>query len=203
MDKERIQKIVLICTSTITVTALHYHMVVNDMQLSAIRELKKKISDQQTRITEFDDSEKKRNRLARFATDVGPFLKEHETKLVQGDQVAWFWREMGDFAAREKVSRLAVTPEGPGSDGLPETLAYGRASVAVTLNCGYHKLGEFVQNMENAYGTLQVREIEVLGGTTGDPSMHTVRMKFQLLAVPEEKTKDNAADQKFAQAKKE
>lgn len=203
MDKERIQKIILICTSTITVTALHYHLIMSDMQLNAIRELKKKIGDQQTRIAEYDDNQKKRNRLAVFAVDVEPFLKQHEVNLVQGDQIAWFWREMGDFAAREKVTRLAVTPDGVGPDGLADNLAYGRASASVTLNCGYHKLGEFVQNLENTYGTMQIREIEILGGTTSDPAIHTVRMKLQLLALPEEKDKDAGEDPKYAQVHEE
>lgn len=193
MEKEKLQKLILVCSSTVTVTALYYNFVISGFQLSAIREMKTKIADLHTRIERADEDERKRRKLAASAEADHDFLLAQEARIVRGDQIAWLWREMGDFADRQKMPRVMVTPETPAPDGLPASEAYGRAGGSLNLACGYHRLGEFVQNLENEFPSLQIQHVEIVGGNSTSPDAHTVRLQFGLFAFREHKAKEGVA----------
>ena len=186
MEKEKLQKIVATCLSAVCVVVLYYYFVIEPVQLARITSMKKQISELQRKLDKAKENDKKFASLVAISRDNEPFLAAQETKVVRGDPVAWLWREMGDFAENEKMSRVAVVPEGLGLSGLPENDSYQTASASLNLYCGYHKLGEFIRDLENSFSTLQVQHLEILGGS-GDADGHIVRVQFQLLAFQEEK----------------
>jgi hypothetical protein len=160
--------------------------------LGAVSELKKKVEGFEVKFDKARDNQKKCKILSGQWQEDEPFVATQESKIIKGDHVAWLWREMGDFAEKEKMNRVAVVPESGGSGVLPSNESFESAGASLTMYCGYHKLGQFVQNLENTFATLQVQQIEVLGGGSATPDTHTVRLQFQLLACREEKQKEDA-----------
>lgn len=202
LEKEKLQKIIVIGSSTIMVSALYYNLVINMIQTKAISEFKTKINEIQTRLDKGKENEKRWKQLSASGKEDDPFLVAQESKLMKGDHVAWLWSEMGDFADKQKMNRVAVVPEGVGPNGLPDSESYEPAGASLNLTCGYHKLGDFVQNLENAYPTLQLQHVEILGGATASADAETVRLQFQLLAMREEKVTEPEKKEKVARLQK-
>ena len=194
MEKEKLQKIVAIAMSAICVVVVYYYVVLEPIQLRKIAHYKKQISGLQTKLEKAQANDKKHGMLSNAARQDEPFLAGQESKIVRGDHVAWLWREMGDFSDREKMPRVVVVPEGVGMNGIPENDSYQSASASLNMYCGYHKVGEFVRDLENTYPTLQVQHLEILGsGDAGGALNHTVRVQFQLLALREKQPTDTEA----------
>src|ERR1051326_4943962 len=202
LEKEKLQKIIVIGACAILISALYYNLVIDRIQAKSIQELNTKINETQTRLEKGKENEKRWKQLCAPVTEGHPFLVAQEAKLMKGDRVAWLWSEMSGFAEKQKMSRVAVSPEAPAANALAENESYTAAGASLNLNCGYHKLGEFVQNLENTYPTIQVQHIEILGGAGPSPDTHTVRLQYQLLAMREEKTKESEKEPKVAQALK-
>lgn len=193
IEKEKLQKIVAICIGGVCVAVVYHQFVIDGIQLKAIGKVQKEISELQARIDKANDNEKKHGSLSVASKRDEPFLAEQESKIIKGDHVAWLWREMGDFADKRKMTRMAVVPEGATSSGLPESESYEASGASLNMFCGYHKLGEFVRDLENSFSTLQVKHLEILGGGEATPETHTVRVQVQLLALREEKLPEGAA----------
>lgn len=191
IDKTRLQKTLTIGFGAVCGAVLYYHFVIDGLQLKLIAKRKQEVSDLQAHLARAKHGEERRAVLIASARRDESFLVAQEARIVKGDQVAWLWREMGDFADRQKMSRLAVVPEAATPNGLPENSPYEAAGASLNLSCGYHKLGAFLCDLENAFPTLQVHHLEIIGGGEAVPDTHTVRVQFQLLAVKEDKQKES------------
>jgi len=187
IEKEKLQKIVAIAIGATCVAVAYYQFVIEGFQLSAIRKLQTEVTSLQDKISKAKDNEKKLVILSNTSKQDEPFLAAQETKIVKGDQIAWLWREMCDFADKRKMNRLAVVPESPTPNGLPDNDVYEATGASLNMYCGYHKLGEFMRDLENLFSTLQVQHVEIIGGGEATPDSHTVRVQFQLLALKDEK----------------
>ena len=188
LEKEKLQKIVATVISALCVVVAYYYFVLDPIQLQHIGDLKKKIAGLQAKLEKAHANDKKYNLLMVASKQDEPFLAAQELKIVKGDHVAWLWREMGDFSDKERMPRVAVVPEGVGGmNGLPENDSYQAASASLNMYCGYHKVGEFVRDLENSFPTLQVQHLEILGGDSSGAESHTVRIQFQVMVLREEK----------------
>lgn len=202
LEKDKLQKMIVIGASTIMISALYYNLVIDMIQAKSISELKTKINELQARLDKAKQIEKRWKQFSTSSSEDDSFLDTQEAKLMKGDHVAWLWSEMSDFGEKQKMNRLAVVPEAPSANGVPENDSYTASGASLNLNCGYHKLGEFVQNLENAYPTLQLQHIEILGGSGPSPDSHSARLQFQLLAMREEKAKEAEKETKVAQVQR-
>src|SRR6185503_14116100 len=136
---------------------VYYYFVIDAIQLKSMSDLNGKISQLQSKLDKSREYDKRVTLLSASFTEDEPFLTTHEARIVKGDRVAWLWRAMGDFAEREKMSRVVVIPEPGGQNVLPEDGAYTTTSASLAMGCGYHKLGAFVQDLENWFPTLQIQ----------------------------------------------
>jgi hypothetical protein len=198
-EKDKLQRIVGVCCGALCLAIFYYQFVISGMQLAAISKLTKESTALQSKLDKARENDTKLILLTNAADKDKPFLSHVESRIVTGDPVAWLWREMGDFADKRKMPRLTVVPEGGGGAVLPENESYESTSASLSFFCGYHKLGEFVRDLENSFSTLQIQHLEIVGGTAGAPDSHTIRVQFHVLAVKEDKSKDSAQGPKIAQ----
>jgi len=201
MEKEKMQKLIVIGCCTIMLCAAYYYLVIDAIQNKEATELKTKVGELQNRLQKANDNEKKYSILTANCKQDEPFLAAQEAKLMKGDRVAWLWTEMGDFAEKQKMSRLSVTPENTSQNGLSENESYELAGAGLALSCGYHRLGDFLQNLENSYSTLQVQNIEILGGNSSSSDSLSVRLQLQLLALRDPKPTEVENATKIAQVR--
>src|ERR1043166_133045 len=106
MEKDKVQKLIVIGSSTIMLCSLFYYLVIDAIQNKETAELKTKIGELQNRLEQAKDNQKKHQILVATCKRDEPFLTAQESKLMKGDRVAWLWSEMGDFAEKQSMSRL-------------------------------------------------------------------------------------------------
>src|SRR5262245_46321694 len=159
IEKDKVQKIVGVCCGTLCLALFYYQFVISSIQLAALSKSKKECTDLQSKLNKARENDKKLIFLTNAADRDKPFLSNVEARIVTGDPVAWLWREMGDFADRRKMARLTVVPEGNGGNGIPENESYEATTASLNFFCGYHKLGEFLRDLENNFSTLQVQHV--------------------------------------------
>lgn len=177
LPKERLQKVVLtlIVSLIAVVLVVQFYVLANwsayQKAGSATRELSQKIDEAEQQGRQLAQNQELRARVA-------DYVRTHRAGMIREDPFAWVVREITLFAKDQPVTVTAVRPGGRGT--LSGKLKFVTYAARLEISGRYDDLGVFVQNLENRFPTLEVRQLMVTGAAEGERHHATLDVVFLL-----------------------
>ncbi|MCS7048720.1 MAG: type 4a pilus biogenesis protein PilO [Verrucomicrobiae bacterium] len=169
LPKERLQKIIL----TLIMSLIAVVLVTQFYVLSNWSAYQKARGEERALQAKIEDAEQQGRQLAQnkeLRERVAAYLSVHRAGMIRDDPFAWVVREITLFAKDQPVTVTAVRPGGRGT--LSSKTKFVTYAARIEVSGRYDELGQFVQNLENRFPTIEVRQLSLSAGAEGAPPHH-------------------------------
>ncbi len=127
-----------------------------------------------------------RNETERRLRDLENKVRNYQTILSTESEIPLLLEELSAIAGKSKIKIIGIKPKmesAPASD--KRKIPYQEIPIFIEATCGYHQLGYFISELENAKRLFAVRDISIKGNSESTRS-HDVSLVVSTFLVAEE-----------------
>ena len=123
--------------------------------------MKKLIVEQESKVSNARRMVGEKNAIEQNLVDASNHLQGIEDTMAAGDMYAWVILTVNQFRAGHRVEIPQFSREVTGDVGLFPGYPYRAATFSVRGTAGFHDLGKFVADFENAYPYMRLQNFEI------------------------------------------
>ncbi len=178
LPKDKLQKIVLICMTTLIalVATVECYALKN---WSALNETKNQIAKLNDQIRQGERKTRQATQDVARRAEVKAFVETQRAAMISGDPFAWVVRELSLLAEQEPVHMGGLHPAGK------VEIKSGVASYSTRIEFSgtYDQIGAYVRDLENRFPTSEIQSVTV-AGSSDDKGRHEAALEIALRVQP-------------------
>ena len=174
----------IILAGIIGIVALLDFALVMRLQFGLIASLDKSITQLNTNISELAVNNQRLGQFNGQLELARRALKNLEAMVYRKDEVPVVLKDISGIANDCGVIIDQVVPQGLSVKPLVENggIKYYTMNISLSLRCGYHRLGKFLNQMEQRRLFWQIEELVIIADAK-DPLRESVKMNFKILVL--------------------
>ena len=126
------------------------------------------VKDAQRDISEVDN-------LRKQAASYRGKIEEYERMLPAGQEIPKLLEDLSDMAKKSNVKIIGITPLQVKQQSQDSEAIYQEIPILISARSGYHELGKFLSDLENADRFMKVADIKIKENST-TPKRHDVEL---------------------------
>jgi hypothetical protein len=166
LQKEKRDRIVLVCIGTGVLLAAVYFLLINP-EYNAIARTKAKTVQARSDLQDKIALIKRQGAIEGDSLDVSTNLAAAEHDIAVGDPNAWFYDTLRTFKGHYDVEISGYSPPSLGDVDLLPHFPYKQLKITVNGMAFFHDLGNFVADLENTFPHMRVVNLALDPGTGG------------------------------------
>ena len=128
--------------------------------------------------------------IDKFKNDIEKFSAKidlYEKKLPAEQEMPSLLEELNSMAKKSNLDIISITPSAPRVEGA-QRAAYQEFLIKVSARCGYHELGNFLTDLENADRFMKLVDISIKANEN-TPKRHSVELMVATYILLKDKEK--------------